>query len=797
MANRIYDSFSNPGNVLDTDIWLLSRSPHSGNTTFKTQALDVFNYVSNKSINNVVYVNSDNGVNAVERGSVLTPYATLSYALSQITTATDTNPFLIEMFGIFTETNLAIKPNIYINGNGGSLTVTNNITADSSWSGVNGIVYIYNFDKFNPANDITLDLSASASSYINLYNINTYSSIDIIFTGSSSGNAKLTNNNIRGINSFVSFNLTNCNYDMFSSLTGSITLDIQSANNFIANMDTNTIFGNLFLSCSSTGNLDITKKTTNVIGETDIVGNITIRSASSGICSVTQTSAYCTHLYTMNGVNTLLNTDAMSNSIAFLNGAVDSNVTYRTLSDTITAGFTPVSYTPTDDQVKGHLEGIDNELNIGTGRVPFGIVGGGIAGDSTFTFDISTKKLTVNKISSLSADIGSFGDGYHEITNGLSLTLTNPMPTVINVTNGGSGISITLPDMTETRSVMANELPNFFILNNGSEVVNVLNNSSSTIVSIKSGQYYMFTVTDNSTANGSFIFELTNIIVSAIAPLSISSGNTNHNAGKISISQATTSTDGYLSSTDWNTFNNKQSSISTANVDTGGANATGMNLIGAQLSLTSATSSQPGVLTAGTQTIGGNKTFTGAISAANLSGTNHGDLETDVVNTSAPNSTGMFMTNGNAATPQKLQLCAADGSNPGVITAGTQTIGGDKTFTGSITASNFSGFSNGFNHGDVSGGTLDGGIPSAIGFYLSGQQLFMQSAGTSFPGLVNTTTQTFIGTKTFQDGPVVQSGTTTVKNAIVSPGTGQLFFDTTLGKLCVYTGSAWQTITST
>ena len=38
--------------------------------------------------------------------------------------------------------------------------------------------------------------------------------------------------------------------------------------------------------------------------------------------------------------------------------------------------------------------------------------------------------------------------------------------------------------------------------------------------------------------------------------------------------------------------------------------------------------------------------------------------------------------------------------------------------------------------------------------------------------------------------------TTTQKNAIVSPVAGLMVFDTTLVKLCVYSGSAWQTITS-
>jgi len=38
--------------------------------------------------------------------------------------------------------------------------------------------------------------------------------------------------------------------------------------------------------------------------------------------------------------------------------------------------------------------------------------------------------------------------------------------------------------------------------------------------------------------------------------------------------------------------------------------------------------------------------------------------------------------------------------------------------------------------------------------------------------------------------------TTTQKNAISSPATGLIIFDSTLGKLCVYGGAAWQTVTS-
>ena len=42
----------------------------------------------------------------------------------------------------------------------------------------------------------------------------------------------------------------------------------------------------------------------------------------------------------------------------------------------------------------------------------------------------------------------------------------------------------------------------------------------------------------------------------------------------------------------------------------------------------------------------------------------------------------------------------------------------------------------------------------------------------------------------------VAQNVTTAEKAALSAVTGRIVFDTTLGKLCVYNGSAWQTITS-
>lgn len=47
-----------------------------------------------------------------------------------------------------------------------------------------------------------------------------------------------------------------------------------------------------------------------------------------------------------------------------------------------------------------------------------------------------------------------------------------------------------------------------------------------------------------------------------------------------------------------------------------------------------------------------------------------------------------------------------------------------------------------------------------------------------------------------QKGLTVPVKSTAEKNAIVSPDAGAVIFDSDLGKLCVYTGSAWQSVTS-
>lgn len=78
-------------------------------------------------------------------------------------------------------------------------------------------------------------------------------------------------------------------------------------------------------------------------------------------------------------------------------------------------------------------------------------------------------------------------------------------------------------------------------------------------------------------------------------------------------------------------------------------------------------------------------------------------------------------------------------------------------------------------------------LPVAINLDGS-EQVEIVQAGTS----CRTTTGAIANTATIVKAP---NYTTAQKNALVAQA-GWLVFDTTLGKLCVYTGSTWETLAS-
>ena len=155
-----------------------------------------------------------------------------------------------------------------------------------------------------------------------------------------------------------------------------------------------------------------------------------------------------------------------------------------------------------------------------------------VAGQSTIIADSNDDTLTV-----------ASGTGISLATNATSdtLTITNTAPDQTVVLNAGTGIST------------SGTYPNFTITNTLPDQTVVLTGAGTTVVT---GTYPSFTITSNDQYVGT---------VTSVATTAPITGGTITSTGTIGITQSGTASDGYLSSTDWNTFNAKIGGSGTTN----------------------------------------------------------------------------------------------------------------------------------------------------------------------------------------------------------------------------------------
>jgi len=101
------------------------------------------------------------------------------------------------------------------------------------------------------------------------------------------------------------------------------------------------------------------------------------------------------------------------------------------------------------------------------------------------------------------------------------------------------------------------------------------------------------------------------------------------------------------------------------------------------------------------------------------------------------------------------------------------------------------------NNNATSGGiSFDNTVASSYIFSQAGTEKMRFDASANLGIGTTANASAILDVQSTTKGVRMPNMTTTQKNAIASPAAGLMVFDTTLAKLCVYSGAAWQTITS-
>lgn len=269
------------------------------------------------------------------------------------------------------------------------------------------------------------------------------------------------------------------------------------------------------------------------------------------------------------------------------------------------------------------------------------------------------------------------------------------------------------------------------------------------------------------------------------------------------------------------------------------SNANGALLTGQLLQLQYANATSPGIMSTITQTLGGNKTFNGIVNLQNVTANSdltprflvrnatgnveYKDILLSGLTPVTIGAVGAPSTNGAVISPtQVLTLTVADGVNPGIVSATTQTLGGNKTLTGVTTFNavvklgsvspnidTTAAFlirkatgdieSRSILISDITPVTISTPLAAAAnanGALISASQVLQfYYAGISGPGIVSTSTQSFAGNKTLT-GITTFSGTVKLGSVVTNSEVTKQFLVKNTGTTNIETYSMPQTILS-
>jgi hypothetical protein len=306
-----------------------------GGVTKKMTLAQLLGFIQPLPIDNLVYVAS-NGVDSetLADGSINYPFATVSFAMNAITTATATNPFTIMVTGQIDDPNqIYWKPFVSFSGTTQSSYINNSlpILFDASVGTVDTIAIYAQDITFNA---LDLDASGFTNTSGNFIQLNT-----VYTLGNASFNSSATNQwTIYTYTSYYGFNFTSNNCYVIS-FAGNTYNALIMGNLSYTNLDTGLIsIGDQINSLSLTANAPLTYQPPFTLMGSQMTGSISI-----------------------SGSQCVLNMDVTAYVLpTSITGGATVNLI--SIADGLLANYTPVNYVAVTPSVKGHLEGIDAAL---------------------------------------------------------------------------------------------------------------------------------------------------------------------------------------------------------------------------------------------------------------------------------------------------------------------------------------------------------------------------------------------------------------------------------------------------